>query len=328
LGNPPGSKGFGYKDPDAVAGGVLKTVFKPGRIVVKARGPNWPWLPAGGEDGVTLTLASGSDRYCAEFGGEEKKNSAGHLVYKKADAPPLCRELCGNDLVETPEQCDGTDSAACAGLCQSDCTCPAPVCGNDVIEDGEECDGTQFSEGCYPELTPDWVDCNELCGCCIQSGHQGCGPFPCCDSEEYCSFSPGFSVCTPFGGPGDTCQLDAEVPPCAGGLVCLPGPNPSYGACCSLDQCTVSADCCLGGTCQSGQCCRENGDPCLLSVGGLAYGCCSGQVCCNGGTCHTPESVPPGETFLGSCCGEVGSTCSSGAECCSGSCDLGSNSCL
>ena len=31
---------------------------------------------------------------------------------------------CGNNSREGAEECDGTDNAACPGMCQSDCTCP------------------------------------------------------------------------------------------------------------------------------------------------------------------------------------------------------------
>ncbi len=48
---------------------------------------------------------------------------------------------CGNNIAEAGEACDGTDDAACAGLCLADCTCPAPVCGNGILEAGEACDG-------------------------------------------------------------------------------------------------------------------------------------------------------------------------------------------
>ncbi len=55
---------------------------------------------------------------------------------------PESRTICGNDLLERGEQCDGADDAACDGLCQPDCTCPDPVCGNNVTEGTEQCDGT------------------------------------------------------------------------------------------------------------------------------------------------------------------------------------------
>ena len=52
--------------------------------------------------------------------------------------------MCGNQVIEAGEQCDGTAHSPCVGVCGSDCTCPPPVCGNDVIEAGEDCDGTRL----------------------------------------------------------------------------------------------------------------------------------------------------------------------------------------
>jgi hypothetical protein len=61
-------------------------------------------------------------------------------------APCKCppKQLCGNNRKESPEECDGSDSAACKDKCSPDCTCPAKaaVCGNGIIELAEECDGT------------------------------------------------------------------------------------------------------------------------------------------------------------------------------------------
>ena len=52
--------------------------------------------------------------------------------------------MCGNDIVETGEVCDGTSDAACPGQCQADCTCPPPPsCGDNVVnQPSEVCDGT------------------------------------------------------------------------------------------------------------------------------------------------------------------------------------------
>jgi hypothetical protein len=330
LGNPSGSKGFRYKDRDATAGGVRKVILKPGKLVIKAKGPSWPWLPAGGEDGVALTLKSGSDRYCAEFGGTEKKNAAGHLVYKLADAPASCRVLCGNDQLESPEQCDGSDSTECSGLCQSDCTCPAPQCGNGVLESGEQCDGTEISQSCGADVNPG-VGCDALCSCCIETGWWGCDVMPCCDPEPICFFSPGLDYCTlpDLGGLGDPCLLDALS--CEEGLLCQPDPDaihPQVGVCCGFDQCNADKECCFGGTCDSGQCCQGNGGFCAVSAEGPGVDCCAGQLCCDGGNCPAPASLPPGSTFSGACCGDVGTVCTAGFECCSGSCDVGASLCL
>jgi len=73
--------------------------------------------------------------------------------------------VCGNDLAEEGEACDGTDlrSETCESLglgegtlaCNSDCTydrsgCESgPVCGNGILEAGESCDSTDLGgESC------------------------------------------------------------------------------------------------------------------------------------------------------------------------------------
>ena len=47
-------------------------------------------------------------------------------------------QVCGNNVVESPEECDGTDDGACPGRCQADCTCG--LCGNGIVDPGEDCD--------------------------------------------------------------------------------------------------------------------------------------------------------------------------------------------
>jgi hypothetical protein len=68
--------------------------------------------------------------------------------------------VCGNNVVEYGEDCDGTDDAACDGLCAA-CSCPAPMCGNDVLEPGEECDGTD-DDAC-PGACDGGCSCPESC---------------------------------------------------------------------------------------------------------------------------------------------------------------------
>ena len=74
--------------------------------------------------------------------------------------PPTCVDApaptCGNNVKEVGEDCDGTDSSFCPGLCTGSCTCPAPVCGNNIIEVGESCDGSSLGScpgGCNPDCT-------------------------------------------------------------------------------------------------------------------------------------------------------------------------------
>jgi hypothetical protein len=76
--------------------------------------------------------------------------------------------LCGNDILDAGEQCDGTDASACPGLCLANCVCPTPVCGNGSKEAGEECEPPGIAGG----------DCagSETC-----SGFCECEPTAVCD---------------------------------------------------------------------------------------------------------------------------------------------------
>ncbi len=64
--------------------------------------------------------------------------------------------VCGDDLREGSEQCDGTDDAGCPGLCDGMCRC-GNLCGDDQIEPGEQCDGTD-ADACA-------ADCQFNCTC-------------------------------------------------------------------------------------------------------------------------------------------------------------------
>ena len=72
--------------------------------------------------------------------------------------PSVCAELCGNQVHDTGEQCDGADldGQTCDSLglgydggtlaCGFDCTfntaqCELPTCGNAALDAGEQCDG-------------------------------------------------------------------------------------------------------------------------------------------------------------------------------------------
>lgn len=317
LGNPPGSSGYRYKDTDATEGGVRVALLKAGKLVVKATGSNWPWLPAGGEDGIVVTLQVGANRYCAEFGGTEKDNEPGLLSYRDAAAPPSCRALCGNDVRESDETCDGADADACAGLCQTDCTCPAPVCGNGVLEAGEECDGESS--------LPGFLECVD-CVNCMEDGVSGCsspsGSYPCCNPESSCrALGPNATECRPPSGLGGSClDLAPSAPVCEPGLFC----DVFSTTCCSTSGCSGDGDCCHDGVCEGGECCLNNGGSCAV-IDDFVFRCCAGQKCCSGTNCPDLDTV---DSFFGICCGDVGSTCTSGTECCSGACNAILGECL
>ena len=58
--------------------------------------------------------------------------------------------VCGNNIVEPPEECDDNNTISGDG-CSSICTIEvAPMCGNNIVEGSEECDdgGTVSGDGC------------------------------------------------------------------------------------------------------------------------------------------------------------------------------------
>ncbi len=66
--------------------------------------------------------------------------------------------ICGDDTVDPPEECDGSDDAACPGKCSQDCMCPEEICGNNIVDQPtEQCDGTDddacVSTVCRPDCT-------------------------------------------------------------------------------------------------------------------------------------------------------------------------------
>jgi hypothetical protein len=108
--------------------------------------------------------------------------------------------VCGNNIAEGGEQCDGTDDGACRGLCQAPnapnpCTCGGP-CGNGTIDAGETCDPPTSVVGPCRQLCRD--DCTYCGDTVVQAG----------DSEQCDDGNCG--ECDPAHPqkplPGDTCN--------------------------------------------------------------------------------------------------------------------------
>jgi hypothetical protein len=81
----------------------------------------------------------------AEVGEECDGSDPGSCVMGPCTACACPAPVCGNGVIESGEECDGASLGSCAlGPCTA-CGCPAPVCGNDIVEQGEQCDGTDDS---------------------------------------------------------------------------------------------------------------------------------------------------------------------------------------
>jgi hypothetical protein len=227
---------------------------------------------------------------------------------------PSLENICGNNLVEGPEICDGTANAACDGMaCRADCTCTPPTCGDNIRSGAAEaCDGT------------DKAACNDLpcladCSCSPPS----CGdniinqPIEACDGTDD-SACPGqcssHCLC-----PGPACTQDPTRTIYAGppGLGCFTfngnqalcesaywnydGTNLSQclynvavGTCYECDALSQVGNQCIN-TCQCGDGVLNTGEEC----DGAADTACPGQ-CLSDCRCPPPACTQaPARTFVG-----------------------------
>jgi len=125
LGNPPGSRGWRYRDK-ARTTGVKKVTLKGGAtggtLKMSAVGANWPYAMATPQVGpIEFRLSMGGDVVC---GRAETflVNDGAKLKAKDAPAPASCvPSVCGNGTVEGVEECDDGGTASgdgCSDACQ------------------------------------------------------------------------------------------------------------------------------------------------------------------------------------------------------------------
>jgi hypothetical protein len=179
------------------------------------------------------------------------------------------KPVCGDDMIEAPEDCDGTDLGgedcesqgflggrlACANDCTLDTTgCSDRICGNDMIEGAEECDGMNLggedcgSQGfdggtlaCANDCAFDLTGCTNItCGNGVTEAGETCDG---ADLEGETCLSQGFG-----GGGVLACQADClafnttgcmNVPCthdiCVQGELLVSGCDPCVTQICALD---------------------------------------------------------------------------------------------
>ncbi len=140
LGNPPGTKGYFYKDRDGTRGGVKKIVYKQTstqrKMKVVVRGEGWPWKIGGPHDSAQVHFHIGARRLCAEFGGDISKNELDRFRAKRAPEPAICpAQTCGNGITESPEVCDDGNLVDSDG-CANDCSVGSVACSGDGYDPG------------------------------------------------------------------------------------------------------------------------------------------------------------------------------------------------
>jgi hypothetical protein len=152
----------------------------------------------------------------------------------------------GTDLGDADCESEGFDGGrlACDDGCVFDtsaCTINEPVCGNDMIEDPEPCDGTELggadcmSEGFSGGTLACAKDCSALdtsgctsagSNCCINNGMMGCDDAVCeaaiCGLDPYCCDTEWDDLCaaaaTGVDGNGNECAV-CPLPMCGNDVI-------------------------------------------------------------------------------------------------------------
>jgi hypothetical protein len=166
--------------------------------------------------------------------------------------------VCGNDVVEAGEECDGSSDATCPEKCRGDCTCPPPVCGDDVATGNEECDGAddgacpgECLEDCTCPLPPclDNQDCDDLDICTFdECTVDGCTTAPNAygdvDFNGFVNLFDIFCILDGVAGAysGNCTESRLDIAPCSGnGVVNLLDVFAALDALVGLDPCCTGS---------------------------------------------------------------------------------------
>ncbi len=147
LGNPPGVKGWKYRNRDAPTGGAVKVLIIKDKVLkVVAKGTGSMPVPTAANGDIETLVSLNGERYCAEATAPHLKEVSGKLIKaKKQTAPAACSITCA---VGSDPDGDGLDScfetntgvfasAADAGTDPFDADTD-----DDGINDGDEVYGT------------------------------------------------------------------------------------------------------------------------------------------------------------------------------------------
>jgi hypothetical protein len=220
LGNPPGSKGFRYRDSTGAT--CLNVLVKSTTIKGLCR-PTTPAAPpyvAGTDPPLSIVLSIGSSpqRYCAECpnGGVQKGSPQLLTKLKDCNAPAACP-------AETPTPTDTASPAATATATATPTSGPA-ACG---FEPPGMCGGTcPAGEVCGSFGS-------HLCGC-VTAGSCG-GTFPACDgacpSGEVCMDPDGTGCLCVGGSCGAFPVCNGSCPGQSSACLTFDAPNPALDSC-------------------------------------------------------------------------------------------------
>lgn len=147
LGNPVGSKGWKYKNPNAPAGGSVKQlILKENVIKVVAKDTGTMPVPAAPNGLLTAVLAIGDDSYCAEAAPPHSLELDGKLLRtRQQPAPAACAEVCvlGTDTDgDRLDDCFESDTGVFVSVTDTGTDPAVADTDLDGLSDGDEVLGT------------------------------------------------------------------------------------------------------------------------------------------------------------------------------------------
>src|SRR5215468_1865962 len=123
---------FKYKNAAAPSGPSSVKIAKLSSGLLKMVAKGVPFSVPNGAATVNIvfSLDGGTNAYCMTFSGTGDGNK---FLVKDATAGtcPGGGAVCGNNIREGSEVCDGSDDTACPGMCTPACTCPTGMCPAD-----------------------------------------------------------------------------------------------------------------------------------------------------------------------------------------------------